>query len=196
MAPVHEAAYKNDVEKLGRLLVTNPGLIEAGHSYSRTPLYYACCAGAVDAARLLLHRRADMNRMDSVGWTPLMEACYCGRAKLVSLLISRGTGALGRTRGGLTALMAASSAANFRGSDHVGVLRLLIKDGRVPIDARDKVRTHGTMVGLRFWPRHQGSSAIDGGPGWPHHPGLMLTVRLPWLSLGDDGTRAASDCCR
>lgn len=65
---MHEAARRNDVLALGRLLDANPGLLEVednDHARNR-PLHYACLARSVRAACFLLERGADVNPVNSV----------------------------------------------------------------------------------------------------------------------------------
>lgn len=59
--------------------------------------------------------------------------------------------ALGSSMGLLTTLTAASAGKTKAGLDHMGVLRLLLDDGRVPVDARD---TEGKTA--LYWACFQG----------------------------------------
>lgn len=141
MAPVtvHAAAEKNDVEALRTWLDSAPWDLEDtyddyyGH---RTPLHVACEAGSLGAARLLLDRGANMYTRDEYRFTPLMRACHAGRAEIVSLLLARGASPMAYTALGVTALMLAADGDEKPDSDHVAVIRLLLKDGRLPVDAR------------------------------------------------------------
>lgn len=54
---VHGHAKRNEVEALRRLLDDEPELLEQPHG-AKTPLYYACRAGSMEAARLLVERGA------------------------------------------------------------------------------------------------------------------------------------------
>lgn len=56
MAPVHDAAERDDVEELRSLLDADPGLTSAEDWSRRQPLHRASRGGAVEAARLLLDR--------------------------------------------------------------------------------------------------------------------------------------------
>lgn len=130
---VREAAWRNDVEALSQLLDEDPGLVEAHEEgYRRGPLYDACMDGSLEAAALLLDRGAGVNRRGHYGKTPLMVACQGGHVGVVSLLLARGADSLLRDDDRSTALThAAMGTGGRRGSDHVAVLRLLLKDGRV-----------------------------------------------------------------
>lgn len=140
MAAVHEAARGNDMEALERLLDEDPGLLGAEHEgWGREqPLHVASGAGSLEAACLLLDRGAAIDARDGYGRTPLMWACVAGYAQLVSLLIARGADAAVTTSEGSTMLILASYGLQWPGSDYVEVIRLLLRDGRVPIDAGDQ----------------------------------------------------------
>lgn len=140
---LQEAAEKDDVEVVKSLLDATPELIDAADDDDWTPLQSACDAGSLEAARCLLDRGAEVDVADEGGVTPLMLACQGGHAELVSLLLARGAQPMLRDAEEQTALMYAS-----RGDDEstnetgrVAVVRLLLKDGRTEVDARDKERT-------------------------------------------------------
>lgn len=158
MAPVHEAASKNDVEKLRALLEADPDLVdEEDDEYEEdedwdgrrwTPLAYACEAGALEAARLLIEEGANIEEVFNGVYTPLMIACLRGHAGVVSLLLDQGADpTLHRDFSGPDILMETAgegtgpgSIFGMPGSDFPAVLRLLIEDGRVPVDLRDSCR--------------------------------------------------------
>lgn len=121
---------------LRRLVDEDPRLIEA-EDVLGTPLFYAVMSESVDAVRYLLDRGALVNRVNSVGWTPFALACDSGHVELVLMLLDRGADPSMRGTTGMTALMAASSGRRSRNSDHVAVMRLLIKGRLVPVDATD-----------------------------------------------------------
>lgn len=77
MAPVHQAAGRNDVVRLKTLLNEEPELIEAWDDDwpMGKPLHKACAAGSAEAVRLLLNRGADPCTKQR-GWNPLMLACH------------------------------------------------------------------------------------------------------------------------
>lgn len=158
-APVHGAAKRDDVEALRALLDAEPRLVEAAGVWGRRPLHYACtpesqpwfavhasntlkksllCSNTpVEAVRLLLDRGGGIDVRDNDGATPLMLACGSGRAEVVALLLARGADPTLRNNRPCAVLMEASRGRQYPGSDHVAVIRLLLEDGRVPVDARD-----------------------------------------------------------
>lgn len=139
MSHVHRAAQRDDVEELRRLLDDDPGLLEAEWHLGWRPLRSASVNGSLEAARFLLDRGADI---DAASWsqqTALMGACAYGRVEIVRLLLARGADPSLRSVGHKeTALLLAASGTPARyGADYVGVIRLLLKDGRVPVDGCD-----------------------------------------------------------
>lgn len=144
MAPVHKAAGWNDIWQLRKVLSEDPGLVEAdGFDHGEwptrdRPLHHASKKGSVEAACVLLQHGAEISSLNSRGETPLMLACRYGRVKMVALLLARGADpTMVSSSDGRTALMHASQGYG-HGPSHVAAIRRLLKDGRVPIDARDK----------------------------------------------------------
>lgn len=84
-----------------------------------------------------MDRGAGVNAGDFRGATPLMRACHSGQADVVALLLERGADPTLRDSAAWSALTYSSNGYECVGSDHVAVIRLLLRDGRVPIDARD-----------------------------------------------------------
>jgi len=72
--PIHEAAQKNDVERLRTLLDSDPSLIDRGDRSGRAPLHRAVIASARKAVELLLDRGANihaclsLSRGGPAGW--------------------------------------------------------------------------------------------------------------------------------
>lgn len=148
MAPVHDAARRNDVEALAALLDGEPSLIDAWDQVSGfpliwgQPLHFACYDGSVEAAQLLLDRGASISSTyTGVRWrmTPLILACEAGRAAVVALLLARGADPT-NPEAKSTVLMNTSYSFGLpqRGCDYAAVVRLLLEDGRVPVNAQDE----------------------------------------------------------
>jgi len=83
----HEAAKKDQVDKLQELLSTNENWLEKRDKYQRTPLHSAARYGAYSAARFLLDRGADINVKDEKGNTPLHLASIYRHDEIIDLLI-------------------------------------------------------------------------------------------------------------
>lgn len=136
MTLVHTAVRLNDVKTLRALLDADPRLLEAEEAISRIrPLRLACLRGSVEAVQLLLDRGADCSAHGPFDESPFLVACRYGHVAVVSLLLARGVDPSERGPTGSTAMVPAGGYCPKR---HLGVLRLLIRDGRVPVDARDR----------------------------------------------------------
>lgn len=90
---VLEAAARNDIEEVGRLLEKGVSP-DATNEDGLTPLHQCCIDNNADMLRLLLDYGANVNAQDSEKWTPLHAAATCGHLYLVKLLISRGANLL------------------------------------------------------------------------------------------------------
>lgn len=142
MLRIHHAAHRNDVKEVQALLDADPDLVEAEVPLCKMrPLHYAARSGAkcVKLVKLLLERGADPNALTSGGHSPLMLACAGGNPSVVKVLLQAPgvDPALQGERDGMNSLMRAADGYHSAGSKHAEVVRLLLEDGRVPINARD-----------------------------------------------------------
>lgn len=139
MASLQSAVIRNDVERLRALLDADPERVDEEQISRERPLHLACGFGCVEVAELLLDRGAEhspRNRMDD---TPLTRACMWGHAAVVSLLLARGVDPSERGRYGQTALIRAiSDQGNVKPKERLEVVRVLLRDARVSLDARDR----------------------------------------------------------
>ena len=83
----HEAAKKDQVKKLQKLLSKDGNRLEKRDTYQRTPLHSAARFGALSAARFLLERGADPNVKDESDNTPLHLASTFRHDDIIHLLI-------------------------------------------------------------------------------------------------------------
>lgn len=67
-----------------------------------------------------------------------MRACEAGRGEVVSMLLSRGAEPAAISSDSSATLMYASRGGEHRGADHLAATRLLLRDGRVPVNARNE----------------------------------------------------------
>lgn len=143
---MHTAALNNDVETLRVLLDTEPGLVDEQDFMGQTPLSRACDRGCLEAARLLIDRGADIEARD-IGETSILEgACESGFVEIVSLLLDRGADPLRPSAHLSTPVEYATMGTGSPGSDHIALLRLLLKDGRLPVDARGEGGTTALLL--------------------------------------------------
>ncbi len=83
----HEAAKRDQVNRMQELLERNKEWLEKKDKYQRTPLHSAARYGASSAARFLLDQGADVNVKDESGNTPLHLASIFRHHETVDLLI-------------------------------------------------------------------------------------------------------------
>ena len=83
----HEAAKRDQVDKLRRLLSKDENRLEIRDKYQRTPLHSATRYGALKAASFLLERGSDFNAKDENGNSPLHLASIYRHDEIVDLLI-------------------------------------------------------------------------------------------------------------
>ena len=90
-------------------------------------------SGAIDCAKLMIDRGANVNLADDEGVTPLMTSArvtYRGGIEMTKLLIKKGAKVNARAGKGSTALMyAAWGVANHYENDYVLVVKLLVDNG-------------------------------------------------------------------
>lgn len=142
-ALAHRLAVDNEAGELSVLLDKHPWLIHAKGKLRRHPLIgrcglldSACVHGAVDCARLLLDRGAPVDASHETGRTPLTLACFSGFPEVVALLLSRGA----ETRRALLYTVVGPRCWRRRVErmpEHIAVLRLLLKDGRVVVNENE-----------------------------------------------------------
>ena len=58
--------------------------------FKETPLFVAARNGALDTTRLLINMGADIDAVDSAGFTPLLRAAGQGHLDVVKLLVDEG----------------------------------------------------------------------------------------------------------
>lgn len=200
---VRRAAELNDVQKLRALLGASPELTEAiVDDFARMrPLHCACRGGAVDTVDLLLDLGADCRARNEEGYTPFILACKYGRAAVVKLLLARGFDPSIREGGAGTGLIWAAPQDGDGKADHVAVIRMLLEDGREPVDARDRVGRTALWYASRYGksdracvllaeghadhtiPDHQGRTPLDVAREFSsmHYGGRLIEV---WCVCG------------
>ena len=108
------------------LLLSKGANVNARSKLGRTPLLIAAAYdGAIEAARLLIEKGADVDVRDEGGMSVLEQAASSNHIELVRLLLARGANVNTVDGGGFTALM--SAAGN--GDRNAAVVKLLIEHG-------------------------------------------------------------------
>jgi ankyrin repeat protein len=94
-----------DARKVG-LLLSKGAKVDVRSKLGRTPLLIAAAYdGAIEAARLLIQRGADVNARDKSGMSVLEQAASSNHIELVRLLLAKGADVNIVDEGGFTALM-------------------------------------------------------------------------------------------
>lgn len=83
----HDAAQRNQVNKMKDLLSTDKKWLDKRDKYQRTPLHSTARFGASSAAKFLLKRGADINLRDESGNTPLHLASIYRHHEIIDLLM-------------------------------------------------------------------------------------------------------------
>ncbi len=126
-----DAARNGWIEKL--LVALNTGTeVDCVDDQGRTSLMLAAKHGQVDAVRVLLESKADVNRMATFyGWTALAYAANAGHTEVVRLLLEHGADWNLKAKRGKTPLVLAAD----RG--HAEVVAILLEFGIEPDPAPD-----------------------------------------------------------
>ena len=87
--PLHDAAYRGDVDKARELLKQGRYDVNCRYGIGWTPLHCACTGDHVDMVRMLISEfQADTTLQDACGDTPLHKAAYWGRGEVALTLIT------------------------------------------------------------------------------------------------------------
>lgn len=129
--PLHEAAARDDVAAIGRLLSEGAG-INARDQSGATPLLVATHESKVAAAKALIDAGADVNAKDNIEDSPYLYAGARGHLDILKMMLAHGADLKSINRYGGTALIPASE----RG--HVETVRTLIAAG-VAVDHVNKL---------------------------------------------------------
>jgi ankyrin repeat protein/predicted O-methyltransferase YrrM len=127
---LHDAAKKDQVKKLQKLISKNKTWLEIRDKYQRTPLHSAARYGAFEAARFLLDQGADFNVKDETGNTPIHLASVYRHDEIIDLMIQHEADVNGLNDQRQTPLYLASIYGN---AESIGILLA----GGVKIDIRD-----------------------------------------------------------
>ena len=106
--PLHAAALVGHAGIVRLLLDRGLPVNAVARADGMTPIAYAAVREHLDAMRMLLKHRADVNLADSGGNSPLLHAAMRGRTKAVRLLLESGANVNASSKHGWTPLMAAA----------------------------------------------------------------------------------------
>ena len=121
--PLHAAALVGHAGIVRLLLDRGLPVNAVARADGMTPIAYAAVREHLDAMRMLLRHRADVNLADSGGNSPLLHAAMRGRTNAVRLLLESGANVNAASTHGWTPLMAAAWEGDAR------VVAELLKNG-------------------------------------------------------------------
>ena len=87
---LHDAARRNDLTEVERILAQKDADLNRGEGRGWTPLHFAVFQGFEKVAALLVNKGADPNQASHGGRTPLHHAAMRGYEKMVALLVNAG----------------------------------------------------------------------------------------------------------
>lgn len=109
---VLHAAEKGDLEKIKKLSIKNPCLLECTDKDGYTPLHRACYGNHVNVVEYLLRAGAkiDVKTMDE--WQPLHSACCWNNVESAAVLIANGANINAKSKGNQTPLHLVSASSH------------------------------------------------------------------------------------
>jgi ankyrin repeat protein len=108
--PVYQAAMLGDGTGVLQLLLDKGGAADTKTLTGMTPLMVAAGRANVEAMRLLIRNKADVNARNSAGSTVLMDAAQTGSVEAVRMLLDKGIDVNAKTKKNETALAYAATA--------------------------------------------------------------------------------------
>uniref|UniRef100_A0A146Q8X9 Ankyrin repeat and SAM domain-containing protein 6 n=1 Tax=Fundulus heteroclitus TaxID=8078 RepID=A0A146Q8X9_FUNHE len=86
------------------ILEEDPAQANSSNQDGASPLMMAAVSGQLEVVQLMVEKKADVDKQDSVhGWTALMQATYHGNKDIVKYLLSQGADVNLRAKNGYTA---------------------------------------------------------------------------------------------
>ena len=173
----HDAAKKDNLKAVKKLLSNRSELLEKSDQYNRTALHSAARYGAVSVSKYLIDRGADLNAKDENGNTPLHLASIHCHDEVVELIVNENIDLNSFNNDGVSPLYLAVIYGN---SKTVGLLLSKKADGNI----KDKegntllhlaaLRGHAEKVReiLKFYPEIDNRNDANNTP-------LLLAVKRP-----------------
>src|SRR5687768_5059779 len=84
---IHNAAEEGDVKAIQAELNKGVSVDLKTKDRAETPLSWAAMEGHLEAMKMFISRKANVNATDTFNWTPLICAAYNGKVEAVKLLL-------------------------------------------------------------------------------------------------------------
>lgn len=136
------AIARDDVEAVRALL--DAGTLEAAET--KQLMFTACAAGSLRSVSLLLDRGFGVDEPCLANMRPLTMACAAGHVGVVQLLLSRGADPVARVSTvSRWTLLTVAAQSPIEGKA-VAIARVLLRDGRLPVDTQCRDGTTALAV--------------------------------------------------
>ena len=86
--PLHWAVMGEDIPDVVEMLINEGAVVDARDDLQMTPLYHAAKINCIESAEKLIAKGADINAINSDGWSILHVAVWYDNVKMVKMLIS------------------------------------------------------------------------------------------------------------
>ncbi|KAF7418100.1 hypothetical protein HZH68_000753 [Vespula germanica] len=106
------AAENGDIEKIRKLLIKDPNLLECTDKDGYTPLHRACYGNHVEIVEYLLKMGARIDTKTMDDWQPLHSACCWNNVECAAILIANGADVNAKSKGDQTPLHLVSASSH------------------------------------------------------------------------------------
>ncbi len=128
------AAATGDVEKVRKMIKSNPKELNFKNSKGQTPLHVGAHRGHLAVVKVLIDEKAPLEQKDEDGNTALIFAVWGKEPEIVEYLLTRGCDVNNANKQGMTPLHSAAAKG------HRKCAEILVKHEKKPVDVNYKVR--------------------------------------------------------
>lgn len=149
-ATLPEAIRRHDLPALNKLIESGADVNQADVEFKIPPLNWAALAGDVEAAKILIDHKADLNSKTADGNTALFHAAFLGRVEVLKLLVEKGADVTLKNNKGETAVDATGTPMGAT-AFVTRMLRITLKDEEEIVagreESRHELKKHGATSG-------------------------------------------------